>query len=155
MTPTPESNNYMQAGETIECGACFPDKYTDCGAIWKDYGIKCECKCHKSPPESMEERFDKRFVRTIIDPEDGEQFLVMTSGTVTAHHPSPEEVLEFIRAEIALARNSALEEAIEIVEGRKATWVQGQLSDKEKIRLKNIINNTLDEVVAKLKELKK
>ena len=40
-----EKANFLQVGPTIECGACFPDKYPDCETL----PINCGCKCHTCP----------------------------------------------------------------------------------------------------------
>ena len=43
-----EGGNYHQVGETIECSACQPGKvFQSCEKTEKDYGIKCDCICHK------------------------------------------------------------------------------------------------------------
>ena len=37
-------NNYLQFGQTIECGSCQKGKYVDCETVH----IDCDCICHKS-----------------------------------------------------------------------------------------------------------
>src|SRR3990167_11317817 len=61
-------NNFLQVGETIECGSCHPDKFEHCTTIQGKYGVKCECICHKvsswkkqaeSPQEDWIDELDK------------------------------------------------------------------------------------------------
>ena len=42
-------NNFLQVGETIECGSCHPDKFEHCTTIQGKYGVKCKCVCHGKP----------------------------------------------------------------------------------------------------------
>jgi len=55
----------------------------------------------ESPPESMEERFDEVWGNAA------------EYGSLRTRQRMPEEIKDFIRQELALARNSALDEAIE------------------------------------------
>lgn len=36
--------NYVQVGSQYECSHCKGDKYLD---TEKEYGVKCQCNCHK------------------------------------------------------------------------------------------------------------
>src|SRR3990167_7053759 len=49
-----ESNNFIQVGQTIECGRCCPEKFEDCVSLQAKYGHKCNCICHQSPNNSVE-----------------------------------------------------------------------------------------------------
>ena len=68
MKPESSQLNYLQVGETIECGSCHPDKFEHCTTIQGKYGVKCECICHKvsswkkqaeSPQEDWIDELDK------------------------------------------------------------------------------------------------
>ena len=44
-------NNFLQVGQTKECSNCHPEKgFLDCGLIFKEHGIKCNCICHDKLP---------------------------------------------------------------------------------------------------------
>jgi len=46
-----KSINFMQIGDTVECGNCHPEKFEDCKNLEKMYDrFKCNCKCHDMPP---------------------------------------------------------------------------------------------------------
>lgn len=48
-TITSDSNvNFLQVGETVECGTCHPEKFGDCKELRKLYTYECECKCHNN-----------------------------------------------------------------------------------------------------------
>lgn len=47
------NNNFLQLGQTIECGRCHPEKFEDCVSIQAKFGHKCECVCHRKPPDKI------------------------------------------------------------------------------------------------------
>ena len=53
--------SYLQVGNTIECGACYPGKYEHCAEIRKRFPEweGCNCKCHTLPLGGWAEEFEE------------------------------------------------------------------------------------------------
>src|SRR3990167_663209 len=44
-----KESNYLQVGQTIECGNCYPKKFEYCKDITKKHPtVICDCVCHNS-----------------------------------------------------------------------------------------------------------
>lgn len=54
--------DFLQVGDAIECGNCFPWKYPSCKAIEEKFGIKCTCKCHHP---KVEEKLAETYFPTL------------------------------------------------------------------------------------------
>lgn len=68
--------NFMQAGETVACGHCEPDKGFE---LPEKYGVGCDCRCHVEKPEEKckvcgqksqcNDCFDEKKVCTHVSPQ--------------------------------------------------------------------------------------
>lgn len=119
------------------------------------------CVPKQSPPESMEERFDEEFThRGDFDERKFDFFRIENydkNSPIIHDDKVIGDLKDFIRAELALARNSALEEAIKVLPEKRPHEDCDAEEDGVLFGCScgaNTWNACIDESVAKLKELK-
>jgi hypothetical protein len=100
-----EKINYMQIGQTVKCGNCFPDEFEDCKSIEEKFGCKCCCKCHSSP-STKKNSFDIYKKAKANDTSDGQTVKeVLNIAKEKGNAPSNEESKWELEFEKLIKRN--------------------------------------------------
>ena len=90
------SDNFVQAGDTVECGHCHPGKFA-----MPPEGMTCECNCHKGDHDALTEMKKLPFYGrlTLTEIEAFSFFLKAYESYLSARHKGElESIAESIEA---------------------------------------------------------
>ena len=169
-------NNYLQVGQTIECGNCYPEKFENCKEITKKYPtIICNCVCHSTSAteewekETLAKKLHEWYLEACQKKESGMDF----NPKAQEPYEGLKETQKFLDRYIAekiiqlleKSQKEANQEMYQALKEARHQFADEVLGELEKIKHTNCKldgcdspyqrNDTLSEVQEKIKKLKK